>query len=308
MGIRNQRVMVLLSSYNGEKYIAAQIESIMQQKDISHIELLIRDDGSTDGTKDIIKKLVEKYGNILLIEGANIGYVASYFTLIQECGGYDYYALSDQDDIWLDDKISCAIDALEKYDDEPVLYGSTSMLVREDLVPFGKTQEQLREITFCNSMIQNFFPGHTQVFNNELLKLLKRPFDCSQIYVHDSWITNVAVIKGRVVFDNVPHTYYRQHSNNELGFSKGIVSWVRERMKRIQKADGKKYARQIEYLYCEFKDELDKESRTEMEKYRKCQKNIMTRLHYVIVSKLYRQKKIETLFFKVLYLVGGYNN
>lgn len=300
--------MVLLSSYNGEQYIEAQIESIMQQENVDHIQLLIRDDGSTDRTKSIIKKLIEKYGNILLIEGSNIGYVASYMTLIQECHGYDYYALSDQDDVWLKDKLSIAIGALEKYRNEPVLYGSTSMLVREDMVPFGKTQEQLRQITFYNSVIQNFFPGHTQVFNNELLKLLKRPFDCSRIYVHDSWITNIAVIKGRVVFDNVPHTYYRQHTDNELGFSKGFLSWARERTKRIQRSDGKKYARQIEYLYCEYKDELDKESRTEIEKYRKCQRNIMTRFYYIIVSKLYRQKKIETLFFKILYLVGGYNN
>ena len=91
-------VQILLSSYNGEKYISRQIDSILRQKDVE-IHLLIRDDGSTDGTRAIIKEYEKKYpANVEVVFGENMGWKKSFFTLLRLAGDYDYYAFADQDD------------------------------------------------------------------------------------------------------------------------------------------------------------------------------------------------------------------
>ena len=202
--MKSRRILVLLSAYNGEKYISAQIESILHQKIEHQVDLLIRDDGSNDDTLNILQEYETKYPDrIKVVEGKNIGYIKSFFWLIQEANGYDYYSLSDQDDVWLDNKLDIAVKYLEQEDSKiPLLYASTSYLVHDDLIPFGTTQKKKREITFYNTIIQNFLPGHEQVMNQALLDELKKPINYAKIYVYDSWITNVAMVKGKIIFNN----------------------------------------------------------------------------------------------------------
>ncbi|WP_276834352.1 glycosyltransferase, partial [Massilicoli timonensis] len=108
--MKSKRILVLLSAYNGEKYISAQIESILYQKTEHQVDLLIRDDGSNDDTLNILQEYETKYPDrIKVVEGENIGYNKSFFWLIQEANGYDYYSLSDQDDVWLDNKLDIAV-------------------------------------------------------------------------------------------------------------------------------------------------------------------------------------------------------
>ena len=301
-------ILVLLSSYNGEKYIKQQIDSILNQKTSYEVNLLVRDDGSTDGTRAILKEYEDRYpSRVQVVYGDNFGYIKSFFELIKMAEGHKYYALSDQDDVWLENKLDAAVKMCDAKETEiPLLYGSSSCLVNTELEPFGETQKQLRDITFYNTVIQNFFPGHTQVFNETLCQLLKREIDYSKIYVHDSWITNIAVIYGKVIFDNHSYTLYRQHGSNEVGFGKGIIGWLKERMKRVKRNDNKKYSVQIHYLFEECQGDLDEQQRVEMEKFIHSQKNWISRIGYIITTKLYRQKTFETILFKLLYLSGGY--
>ena len=109
-------VQVLMSTYNGEKYIRRQIDSILNQKDVA-IHLLIRDDGSTDSTCEIIRSYAEKYSDqVEVTMGSNIGYKKSFLTLIQLAGDYDYYAFADQDDYWKPDKEIASIRKMEADD------------------------------------------------------------------------------------------------------------------------------------------------------------------------------------------------
>ena len=175
-------VCVMMSTYNGEKYIEEQIRSIIKQKTDANVYIKIRDDGSTDGTCDIIEKLTVEYPNrIELQKGHNIGYNASFFRLLCEAEGYDYYAISDQDDVWLKDKLETAIYCLEQETEKdiPLLYASTSYLVRDDLVPYGTTRKQERPFAIYNTIIQNICPGHTQVMNNQLLNMVRDNLDVS---------------------------------------------------------------------------------------------------------------------------------
>ena len=306
--MNKKRILVLLSTFNGETYLREQLDSILTQKTEHEVDLMVRDDGSTDGTIDILKSFEMRYPNrIRVILEENIGYIKSFFVLIRMAEGYDYYALSDQDDIWLEDKIDTAITMCEESEQKgPLLYGSSSFLVNEQLEKMGETQKNLRGITWDNLLIQNFFPGHTQVFNNQLCEILKADIDCSQVYVHDFWITYMAFLYGEVIFDNQSHTLYRQHGTNTVGFGTNTVEWICERLKRIGNSDNKKIAMQIGYFYDVCQNDMDEKLKEKVRDFIQSQKNIWQRISYLCRTKLYRQRKIETLLFKILYLVGGY--
>lgn len=101
-------VSVLMSTYNGAKYIREQIDSILNQKDVN-VELLIRDDGSSDNTAEICKEYQKKNTNIRFYQGENIGVGKSFMELLKKAPEADYYSFSDQDDVWLEDKLSRAV-------------------------------------------------------------------------------------------------------------------------------------------------------------------------------------------------------
>ena len=110
----DKKVAVLISTYNGKKYLKEQLDSILNQT-YPNIEIVIRDDGSTDSTLELVKEYQEKHSNIRLKEGTNIGFIKSFFKLL-EMADADYYAYCDQDDIWLENKIELAVNALNQAD------------------------------------------------------------------------------------------------------------------------------------------------------------------------------------------------
>ena len=308
----NYRIAVMLSAYNGEKYITEQIQSILDQKNADHITLYIRDDGSRDQTVSIVKGMQGKNPNIRLIEGKNAGLVRSFFSLLKTCVSeeYDYYSFSDQDDFWEPEKLSVAVETLQKEDNtQPLMYSSCSELVDENLHDQnGVTQCNLRGITFFNSAIQNFSPGHNQVLNHALARLVvDKTTNLKNIYSQDLWITNVAAVTGRIIFDNTPHTLYRQHSDNQLSYGKGKAEWVKDHLSRLKKNEGRKIAVQLRQFVSDYKDYLKPDERKEMKRFFNSQKSFGKRLGYITKSKLYRQKGYETAVFKILYLVGEYN-
>ena len=113
-----------MSTYNGEKYIDEQIDSVLAQKNV-RVDLLIRDDGSKDETVRIIKRYCEKFDNIKFYEGPNLKPARSFLNLIETAElNYDYYAFCDQDDVWHEDKLYQAIEKIGKKKDsqKPILY------------------------------------------------------------------------------------------------------------------------------------------------------------------------------------------
>ena len=304
-----KKVVVLLSSFNGEKYIAEQIESILDQVECE-VKLVVRDDGSSDKTVQILNEFSNKYDIDILI-GNNLGYVGSFFELMKYAltrySSYKYFSLSDQDDIWDNDKLIIACRAIDSEQSHiPILYGSTTRLVSNNMKYLCTSQKCLKQLTFFNTIIQNFIPGHSQVMNKPLLEMAVKYSDYEKVYVHDSYIVNCAILGGKVIFDENPHTNYRQHDTNQLGSNKGFFSWLKSRIKRIHHGHGKKYAIQIKYLCDSLKSYMKNEQIDEMNLFFKSNKNFFTRLKYVFHTKLYRQKKRETLIFKLYYAFGGY--
>lgn len=299
-------IKVLLSSYNGDKYIEDQVESILQQKVDCDLELIIRDDGSSDETISILDKLCEKHSNITFVKGKNLGVNHSFFELIKMAGKSEYYAISDQDDIWLPEKLQIAIDCLEN-DKNLLLYGSASMCVDENLDYISINPIIKRNITIYNTMIQNFIGGHTQVFTYSFAQIILKNYDLNKIFAYDAYFTNVAAIYSGLYFDTNSYVKYRLHANNLVGTGTNFYDWIKKNINRVKKGQSHEYAKQFEYITFVYKDKFSREELQECQRFLKSRKNIVERFVYACCMKFYRQSLKETFVFKLLYILGGWN-
>lgn len=210
-----------MSTYNGEKYIGEQIESILAQEGVS-IEILIRDDNSSDSTRKIIRSYIDKHNNIRIYDGLNKGACQSFLDLLNNASGADFYAFSDQDDVWDNNKVYSAIKKLSEENCElPLLYYSNLRVVDKDLTFKRLAHDKKRNIgKKYTSLAEAAVAGCTMVFNQKALDILKNrtPKDCS---MHDSWVFLVCMMFGKVVYDETPHISYRQHEENVIGAYQG---------------------------------------------------------------------------------------
>lgn len=306
------KILVLMSSYNGEKYIQEQIESILNQKINGTIGLIVRDDGSKDGTVEILKKY-EQQNKLVLLLGNNIGYVKSFFWLLnyarEHFNDFDFFAFSDQDDVWDLDKLEIAVTMIKKANlgDIPILYGSTSRLTDANLKIIGQTMSCYKPVTFYNVAVQNSMSGHTQVFNKAMLNIIPTNLNYDKVYVHDYFITVAASLCGKIIFDQVPHVFYRQHSDNQIGVE---ANFFRRLVKRwysfIRNRKGIKIVNQMQYLVEIYSNQCSQEELIETQHFINCRCNFSQRLKYIFCMKFYRQTDIQTILMKIIYLIGGF--
>lgn len=220
-GQNKYSVCVLMSSYNGEKYIEKQIQSVFKQKDVQ-VKLIIRDDGSNDNTVKIIERLSELY-NIKLIKGKNVGAKASFFELIRNCPEKEYVAFCDQDDYWKDEKLYKALKNLEDKENLPAMYYSNLYVVDEQLEGNTKMFDNLVEKNFGKSLNYNNVVGCTLVVNASLMQIVKKSLSVKPLCFHDQWISLIcSCVNGTKIADNEAYILYRQHENNEVGANEGI--------------------------------------------------------------------------------------
>lgn len=220
------RVQVLMSTYNGEKYLKEQIDSILSQEDVE-VNLLIRDDGSKDKTISMLENIAKENENVSYYIGENVGPAKSFMNLIENSEDASYYAFSDQDDVWNSRKLISAINKMEDKQNKPTLYISALQIVDENLneIEIKKVQGNF---SFEGEMIKNFATGCTQVFNKQLRDILKQ-YIPKYIIMHDSWITRVCyAIGGNVIIDEQPYIKYRQHTNNVMGYKDKIIPKIKK--------------------------------------------------------------------------------
>lgn len=213
---------VLISTYNGEKFVRQQIASILEQIPEDTL-ILIRDDGSTDNTIHEIKKIND--ARISIEEGKNIGFGPSFMRLIQACPeSIDIIMLADQDDVWLPDKYSNAVAEIKCKNNAPMLICTTQRLTDENLYPLEDTRTWPREPSFENALAENIVTGCTACFNNAALRILKKNNEPEKLYFHDWWIYLVISALGEVKSLSNPSLLYRQHQNNVIGHGAGWLS------------------------------------------------------------------------------------
>lgn len=222
----SQHVAILLCTYQGEKYLAAQLDSFAAQTFPSW-KLWVSDDGSTDATLDELKAFAERHkpGQVTLQAGPRKGFVKNFMSLICEPTLHaDYYALSDQDDIWHPDKLERALKWLRDVPQgQPALYCTRTELVDGAGQPIGFSPLFTRPPAFANALMQNVAGGNTMVMNNAARDLLLEAGADIDVVAHDWWIyIVVSACGGCVHYDSEPSLRYRQHGDNLIGANAGL--------------------------------------------------------------------------------------
>lgn len=213
------KVCVLISSYNGENYIEEQLQSIINQEGVE-ADILVRDDGSTDRTADILNAWQDE-GKLKWYKGVNKGFALSFMDLLIHAKGYDYYAFCDQDDIWLPEKLGKAVAMLEAEDSDIKLYCSNTYLYKDGEI-IGQLHDSIPMFDKYTCLLRSITPGCTMVFNEHFRKLAASA-PPKKIIAHDLWIYQIAMMTGKVIYDSTPSMLYRQHENNTIGQDSSLV-------------------------------------------------------------------------------------
>lgn len=201
-------VNVLVSTYNGEKYIRQQLESILAQS-YSPINIYVRDDGSVDRTPEILQEYARNH-QIELLAGENIGYGPSFLQLLQYADQGDFWAFCDQDDVWFPDKIQRAVEALEKMNpDRPNLYFHNFLLTDEQLHGTGVYRSRIPGYSFQMAITECLHMGFATVMNSKFRQLMLKG-DAARLATHDWWAELIAMEFGDVYIDDEIRAKHRR--------------------------------------------------------------------------------------------------
>jgi glycosyltransferase involved in cell wall biosynthesis len=304
-------VEVLLSTYNGEKFLKEQLESLAIQ-DYTNFKITIRDDGSTDSTPKLIRDyMAQSPVPITLSVGKNIGVIRSYFELLKNSSDdAQFYAFCDQDDIWKSNKISKAIEYLEKIPyNVPAMYCSRTILVDESL------KKELgyfpvipkKKLGFSNALVENVAVGCTIVINKSARDYINsREINHSNIIMHDWWIYLCISAVGRVIFDCYPSVLYRQHNSNVIGGSLNTPKSISKKIMRFFHENFRKhYKKQAREFFHHFMDEL-KPTEKELLVNFIIDSSFVDRIKYALKGDIYRQTLLSNILLKWLIVLNRY--
>lgn len=301
--MENKKVAILMSTYNGEKYLKEQLDSLIKQT-YKNIEIYIRDDGSKDNTIKIVKEYKKNHDNIILVEGKNIGFISSFFELFKLCNNADYYAYCDQDDVWMEDKIKRAVQFLENTDKEkPALYFSNSDYYDTNM-NYLATAPKKKLYNFRNSLVECVTQGMTMVINDTTRKTIieNKPDIC---LFHDWWTYMICSGFGQIVYDDKSLVKYRRHNSSvtvEGKTKKELFIW---RVKKFLLGDSlkdiKKQLQEYEKFYGEKLNEKDKKL---LKLFTNKKYNFINALKKTFYPKRFRRKIIDEFSVRILFFIG----
>ncbi len=218
-----------MATYNGEPFLARQLASI-RYDEAQSIDLWISDDGSTDGTPEMLRDLASRWrhGAVNILAGPGLGFAENFRSLIvNPAVDGDLIAFCDQDDIWHADKLAVAHRALQQ-EVGPAMFCSRTRSIDASDNPLGFSRRLRWPADFRNALVENIASGNTMVFNRAAWKLLRESTARAPFVYHDWWayiITTAA--NGRVHYSSEPLVDYRQHANNAIGLGNTVVARIR---------------------------------------------------------------------------------
>ncbi|MBA5703038.1 glycosyltransferase family 2 protein [Pantoea agglomerans] len=295
-------VSILMGTYNGEKYLAEQLQSIASQT-YTHWNLIVSDDGSTDSTCEIIEQFALKYPNkVVLYKGPGKGFAANFLNMLQrDDTDSDYYAFCDQDDIWLDDKLEVAVMKLNSAPQiEYKLYGSRTKLIDSNGKFIGYSPCFTKAFSFSNALLQSYAGGNTMVFSRGLKKIFEKlPVDL-KIVSHD-WMLYIicSAMNGTVIYDRDPKILYRQHGKNLVGSNTGLLSKA-TRFNRLFAGEFKSWSKMNCMALDCIKENMPRESQVTYVKFKFLKKGLVKRIANFIFGGFYRQNTVETCAFFIM--------
>lgn len=294
-------VDVLLSTYNGTKYLPELLDSVWAQ-DYPDVSLSIRDDGSTDGaTPALVEELLAGRTKASLAAGPNLGAGNSFLTLLGSVkSDASYAAFCDQDDVWLPDKLSVAVKALEPFEG-PALYCAAVRLVGEDLSDIRVHRRCVRGPSFENALVENIATGCTIVLNRPAIDLLTSRFP-KDFLMHDAWCYLVVAGCGYVVYDPQPRVLYRLHRSNTIGVGRTLwAEWAGRLRRQVAEGHHRVLTRQAEEMRRLYGYDLRPIAGRALEEFLRAQSPLTRRLGYALKGAAHRQHRLDDVIYRSLY-------
>lgn len=295
----NNRVAILLCTYNGQSFLRNQLDSFAAQ---THQDWTLHasDDGSSDQTLLILSEYRTRWGfdRVSVSSGPRKGAAANFLHQIRDCAiKADYYAYSDQDDVWEPGKLERALSCLANTSaNKPALYCSRTRLVDIKNHEIGLSPLFTRPPSFANALVQNIGGGNTMVFNHSTRVLLSKVAESAPVVMHD-WLTYQVAsgCGGGVLYDSMPTVRYRQHGGNLIGNNS---TWL-ERLIRIGQHWQGLFAKwndsNIDALQC-IEHHLSEEAQNTLRRFATSRKQpLRQRLVGLWRSGIYRQTFLGTL-------------
>jgi glycosyltransferase involved in cell wall biosynthesis len=226
-------VAVFLCIFQGKYFLSEQLESIAQQSH-TNWRLYVSDDGDCHESLALIDAFKDRFeeGRVTVVPGPKKGFAANFLSLTCDAAiEADYFAFSDQDDIWHTDKLEKSIKFLSDVGEEiPSLYCSRTMIVDKDNNDLGLSPLFLKKPAFANALVQNIGGGNTMLFNRKARNLAVQVGYNIPVITHDWWMyLLICGVDGKVIYDANPSLRYRQHESNLVGCN---ITW-RARFYRI---------------------------------------------------------------------------
>lgn len=310
-----KNVNILLSTYNGESFLAEQLDSLVNQT-YPNITIYIRDDGSKDRTLDIINNYQEltrensSGKKIILIESQkeNLGYCRSFARLCTLVPPADFYAFCDQDDVWRKDKIERAVSALNNEDPNELLLYSHSYHIcnmklevqKENVIYHPSLIKNSGKVEFPKALMMGdwFGQGFTQVFNHRL-KEVAFPKEIGIDVSHDVWTSWViGGFQGKFIYDTQPLVYYRRHDKATSAGSTGILNIYKKRIQNCNQLCAGIHSA-IAIYNERYYDLLSDKNRKLLDIF--TSRNQIKKAFY---TKRYRDKVIDECAFRCLMIIG----
>lgn len=207
-----KKVMILMSTYNGQNYLEEQLDSLISQT-YSEIEIYIRDDGSSDETTEILKRYCQNHANINVDFGDNVGYPECFYKLTDKKLDGDYFMFADQDDQWLPFKVERAVKFLNSESSNgPVCYYSSYNICDSNLKFVHESPNKDKKFTLKDTLFEVCGLEFTMAMNRQAFELLNiyRPIISN---ARGTWMSMLFSSKGKVLFDNIATANYRRHEN-----------------------------------------------------------------------------------------------
>ncbi|HBE9080904.1 glycosyltransferase family 2 protein [Serratia fonticola] len=315
-------IEVILASYNGCNYIREQIFSILSNFDkLNDFEckLLVSDDGSTDSTVEIIEDLKKSDDRIFLVNKNKKGGVKLNFACLINASNADYVFFSDQDDLWLPDKISLFIERFNEVElnfNGPILVHSDLTVTNKNLSPINASMFEYQNInkspSFSELIVSNSITGCVMACNRELISILKS-CKIKDSIMHDWYAGLCASAFGVISFVDQPLILYRQHGANQVGAkSFALVDLIKtdsikDKLRQTKKSIVRTQS-QAEIFLSDFTTTLDDDKKILLKSYiESFNAGVFNRANLFFYKQFKKKGNLRNIFFFVFYVLLGKN-
>ena len=292
-------IAILLCTYNGARFLPLQLQSYEAQ-DLTDWRLYVSDDGSQDATLQLLAEFQNKHGalRVQIRQGPRQGFVANFLSLICDPAiTADYYALSDQDDVWDGHKLSRAVELLaDAPTDRPVVYCARTRLIDEQGVQFGLSTYYRKAPHFRNALAQSLAGGNTMVLNEQMRRLLMQAGQDVRVASHDWWVyLAITAVGGEVLYDSMPTVSYRMHSRNVIGSNESAAAKLL-RARLLWQGRYKNWAEMNVAALERIENLMTEENRKTFDLFRRARKqSLVPRVCGLMRSGIYRQSLLGDL-------------